>query len=381
MSTHKPWLAPLLVFAACSGAGSETTGSTTEVSSTGTSEAATTGSASTGPTPTTGATGTSGDDTTAAPTTGTPDGTTSTTASTDDPTTGDTTTDSTTGAVDPPMTFEEVVDGELELISEGHDFTEGPIWSPAGYLLFSDIPANTIFRWQEGGPSEAFITPSGNSNGLDFDAMGRLIAAEHGPRRVSRREIGEDAQTIVDEFEGQQLNSPNDLIIRSDGTIYFTDPPYGIQPQDQELAFQGVFRVDPRGQISLIADDFDRPNGIALSPDETILYVADTAAEHVRSFAVQPGGEVTGGEVFVDLQSDLQGNPDGMAVDVFGDLFVTGGGGVRVVTPAGAVLGTIMVPEQVTNCTFGDPDGMALFLTAQSRVYRIRLKVKGVGLP
>jgi gluconolactonase len=377
MSAHKPWLVPLLVFAACSGSGSETTGSTGDTGSTGTTGAATTGTASTGPTPTTGATGTSGDDTTAAPTTGTPD----TTASTDDPTTGGTTMDATTGAVDPPMTFEEIVDGELELISEGHNFTEGPIWHPDGFLLYSDIPANTIFRWQEGGQGEAFITPSGNSNGLDLDAMGLLIAAEHGPRRLSRRVLGEDAQTIVDQFEGQKLNSPNDLIIRSDGTIYFTDPPYGIQPQDQELAFQGVFRVDPRGQISLIADDFDRPNGIALSPDETILYVADTATEQVRKFAVQPGGEVTGGEVFVDLQSDLQGNPDGMAVDVFGDLFVTGGGGVRVVTPAGALLGTIMVPEQVTNCTFGDPDGMALFLTAQSRVYRIRLKVKGVGLP
>jgi len=301
--------------------------------------------------------------------------------STTDPTSTTATTDGTTGTIDPPKTFEEVIDGELEMIADGHQFTEGPVWSPDGYLLYSDIPADTIFRWQEGSGAESFIDPSGNSNGLAFDAMGRLLAAEHGPRRVSRRVLGEDAQTIVDQFEGKKLNSPNDLALRSDGTIYFTDPPYGIQPQDQELAFNGVFRVDPQGALSLIADDFDRPNGIVLSPDESILYVADTAKEHVRKFAVQPGGEVTGGEVFVDLQSDLTGNPDGMAVDVFGDLFVTGGGGVRVVTPAGELLGTIMVPEQVTNCTFGDPDGMALFLTASSRVYRIRLKVKGAGLP
>ena len=289
--------------------------------------------------------------------------------------------ESTTGTVLPPMSLEDVVDGELEQIADGHMFTEGPVWSPEGYLLYSDIPANTIFRWVEGNGSEAFITPSGNSNGLTFDAMGQLLAAEHGNRRVSRRTVGEDAQTVVDQYMGQKLNSPNDLIERSDGTIYFTDPPYGIQPNQQELDFQGVFRVDPLGEISLIADDFDRPNGIVLSPDEKTLYVADTATEQVRSFDVQPGGEALGGAVFVDLKSDLQGNPDGMAIDVFGDLYVTGGGGVRVVTPAGAVLGTIMVPGGVTNCTFGDPDGMALFLTAPPNVYRIRLKVKGAGLP
>ncbi|MBA3550578.1 MAG: SMP-30/gluconolactonase/LRE family protein [Nannocystis sp.] len=279
------------------------------------------------------------------------------------------------------MSLDDIVDGELELIAGEHAFTEGPAWSAEGHLLYSDIPANTIFRWTEGEGSSAFITPSGNSNGLIFDPMGRLLAAEHGGRRISRRVIGQDAMTVVDQFEGKKLNSPNDLVLRSDGTLYFTDPPYGIQPQDQELAFQGVFRVDPRGQISLVADDFDRPNGIVLSPDETTLYVADTAKEHVRSFAVQAGGEVTGGAVFVDLQSDLQGNPDGMAVDTFGDIYVTGGGGVRVVSPAGVVLGTIMVPQGVTNCTFGDADGMALFFTAPPNVYRMRLKVKGAGSP
>lgn len=366
---------------ACGGGGGETT---TDAGSTSTDATGTTTETGTDATTTSTETGTTDTSTSTAPTstsdpttTGTPPTGTSTDATTTDATT---TTSTTTGAIDPPMSLEDVVDGELELIADGHMFTEGPIWSPDGYLLYSDIPANTIFRWSEGEQASAFINPSGNSNGLAFDLEGRLLAAEHGGRRISRRVIGEqNAETLAGEFEGQSLNSPNDIAVRSDGTIYFTDPPYGIQPNQQELDFQGVFRIDPQGQLSLIADDFDRPNGIALAPDESLLYVADTNAEHVRVFDVQADGNAVGGQVFVDLQSDQPGNPDGMAIDAFGDLFVSGGGGVRVVTPAGELLGTIQVPEQVTNCKFGDPDGKALFITAQARVYRIRLKVQGAG--
>ncbi|HEY0137859.1 MAG TPA: SMP-30/gluconolactonase/LRE family protein [Nannocystis sp.] len=382
MSSREIWLASLLL-TACGGSPSDTTGTTgteatgatsTGVETTGTGEPTTTTTMTTPDTTTDTPTGPSTTDTTTDTTGG------STTGGTTGSTTGSTT-DTTTDPVDPPASLEDVVDGELEMIADGHQFTEGPVWSLEGHLLYSDIPANTIFKWVEGGASEPFITPSGNSNGLAFDSMGRLLAAEHGNRRISRRVLGEDAQPVADGFEGKQLNSPNDLIIRSDGTIYFTDPPYGIQPNQQEQPFNGVFRVDTQGQLSLVSDDFERPNGIVLSPDETTLYVADTAKEHVRSFAVAPDGVATGGDVFADLTSDLVGGPDGMAVDVFGDIFVTGGGGVRVVTPAGDLLGTIMVPEQATNCTFGDPDGMSLFITAQARVYRIRLKVKGLGLP
>ncbi len=291
---------------------------------------------------------------------------------------GGETTAGTTGApVDPPGSLEDIVDGELEQISSGHMFTEGPAWSVAGgFLLFSDIPANTIFKWQEGGAATSYIQPSGNSNGLEYDGAGKLFAARHGSRSVVQLEPAE--AVVADVFDGKKLNSPNDLIIRSDGTIYFTDPPYGINPNQQEQEHQGLYRVDPGGVIWLLASDFDRPNGVALSPDESKLYVADTAGEHVRVFAVDPNGDAHGGEVFIDLKSDLPGDPDGMAVDEFGDLYVSGGGGVRVVTPDGALLGTIEVPEVVTNCAFGDADGKALFLTAQSKVYRIRLKVKGM---
>ena len=275
------------------------------------------------------------------------------------------------------MSLEDIVDGELEMIADGHMFTEGPVWSPEGFLLYSDIPADTIFRWKEGEGSAPFITPSGNSNGLAFDGMGRLLAAEHGGRRISRRVIGEAAEGLAGTWMGESLNSPNDVVWRSDGTIYFTDPPYGIDMGMQVLTFQGVFRIDPQGVLHLVADDFDRPNGISLSPDESRLYVDDTTLEHVRVFDVMPDGSTNGGELFVDLASDLPGDPDGMAVDEFGDLYVTGGGGVRVVTPDAQVLGTISVPESATNCKFGDADGMALFITAPPRVYRIRLKVAG----
>jgi gluconolactonase len=366
-----------LLAGACGGSGTETG----DESSGGTGPGSTSGVTSSGST----------GDTTGTPTSGEPGTTSSSSSGGEMPTTtGETTTvamtseggsESSTGTVAPPASLEEVVDGEPEAIREALMFPEGPVWSvDGGYLLFSDIPANTIYRWTENGGSEAFISPSGNSNGLIFDAMGRLLAAEHGNRRISRRVIGEmAATTVVDNFEGQKLNSPNDLVMSTSGSIYFTDPPYGINMNQQELDFQGVFWIDPEGALTVLADDFDRPNGIALSPDESILYVDDTAKEHVRRFDVQPDGNAFGGEVFIDLQSDLPGNPDGMAVDEFGDLYVTGGGGVRVVTPEGTLLGTIEIPESATNCKFGGADGRSLFVTAPPRVYRVAMKVKGAG--
>lgn len=373
MVSRSLWLAPLLLLA-CGGS-SGTTDAETGTTTTGGMMEATTSGTTSGPTtevpePTSGPEVTSTTSTTSGATEGDTSGTV-------DPTSGS---DSSTGAA-APMSLDDVVDGDLELISDGHMFTEGPLWSPDGYLLFSDIPADTIFRWTEANGSEAFITPSGNSNGLAFDGMGRLLAAEHGGRRISRRVIGEDAALVVGEYMGLPLNSPNDVVWRSDGTLYFTDPPYGINPNDQEQPFQGVFRVDPNGDIFLIADDFDRPNGLVLSPDESLLYVDDTALEHVRVFDVMADGSTSGGGVFVALPSDLPGDPDGMAIDEFGDVYVTGGGGVRVVTPDAEVLGTIAVPESATNCKFGGDDGRWLFITAPPRVYRVHLKVAGVDMP
>lgn len=368
------WLS-LFVLAACgdSSMTSETSATSTDASTSTSTSTVTAGSSggTTQEAPTGGET-TAPEPTSAGPTSAGEDSTSTGAATSEGATEG------TTGAVEPPMSLDEVVDGELELIADGHMFTEGPQWSPEGFLLYTDIPADTIFRWAEGEGSAPYASPSGNANGLAFDGMGRLLAARHGPREVARFDAPDMTTALAGAYMGQKLNSPNDLVVRSDGTIYFTDPPYGIAPNQQELGFQGVFRIDPQGQLSLVAQDFDRPNGIALSPDESRLYVDDTALEHVRVFAVEPDGAAVGGEVFVDLASDLQGDPDGMAVDVFGDLYVTGGGGVRVVTPDGVVLGTIAVPESATNCAFGDPDGMALFITAPPRVYRQRLKVAGI---
>lgn len=364
MTARITWFAASLLLACGSSGATDAdtgAGSTSEASeSSGASEASGTGA----PTTSTGSTGVASTGTGAGETSGAPD-----------PTTGGES--SSGGVVDPPASLDDIVDGELEVIADGHMFTEGPVWSPEGYLLYSDIPADTIFRWTEGEGSAPFITPSGNSNGLAFDGMGRLLAAEHGGRRISRRVIGEAAEGLAGAWMGESLNSPNDVVWRSDGTIYFTDPPYGIDMGMQVLGFQGVFRIDPQGVLALVADDFDRPNGISLSPDESRLYVDDTTLEHVRVFDVMPDGSTGGGGLFVDLKSDLAGDPDGMAVDEFGDLYVTGGGGVRVVTPDAQVLGTISVPESATNCKFGDADGKALFITAPPRVYRVRLKVAG----
>lgn len=371
MPRYAPGIFTLLL--ACGGGSPGETDTSTGTSTTSTSSSSTATDATTETTTTE---TTTTPTTVEPPTTGTPTTTTTETATEATTTTTETTT-TTTGPVDPPQSLDDIVDGELELIADGHMFTEGPAWSPEGFLVYTDIPASTIFRWSEGEQPTPLVQPSGNANGLAFDAMGRLLAAEHGNRRLSRRTLGEDAETIADQYQGQKLNSPNDLTIRSDGTIYFTDPPYGISPNQQELPFQGVFRVDPQGGLSLVADDFERPNGIVLSPDETRLYVSDTTKEHVRVFSVAADGSTAGGEVFVDLKSNLPGDPDGMTIDVFGDLYVTGGGGVRVVSPDGAVLGTIEVPGSATNCTFGDADGMALYITAPPRVYRIRLEVAG----
>jgi gluconolactonase len=361
----------LLAAPACAGDDSSTSATTT-------GDTETTASTSTDSTSSSTTTSTSGESTTTSSSSST-SSTSSTSAGTTDATTGD---DTTTGGLPPPpASLEEVIDGEVELIAGDHIFTEGPVWDPQqGALLYSDIPADTIFRWKTGEGASEFRKPSGRSNGLIFDQEGRLLACEHQNRRLSRTE-GDTVVTVVDNFEGKKLNSPNDLVVRSDGAIFFTDPPYGIQPDQQELPYQGVFRVDPRGTLHLLVDDFERPNGVVLSPDESTLYVADSAKKHLRAFAVDDQGDLSQDQIFLDMDAPGDGVPDGIAVDHLGDLLATGPGGVWVITREGDHLGTIPVPEIAANVAFGGDDGKTLFITARTSVYAIRLKHAGLGWP
>lgn len=258
------------------------------------------------------------------------------------------------------------------------------MWDYAdGYLLFSDIRANQIKKWSPGKDVETFREPSGNSNGLTYDKEGCLVACEHGNRRLSRTEKDGTTRTLVDHFQGRHLNSPNDVVVKSDGSIYFTDPPYGIGPEEQELPFQGVFRLSPdNGEPKLLVKDFDRPNGLAFSPDEKLLYVADSSdRRHVRVFVDNEDGSLIKGRVFAEIRSEEPGNPDGMKVDVEGHLYVAAAGGVWVFAPTGKLLGVIRVPETPANCAWGDSDWRSLYITARTSLYRVRLDVRGIRVP
>ena len=270
----------------------------------------------------------------------------------------------------------------VERIAGGLRFTEGPVWR-GDHLLFSDIPSNRIARWRalpEGPELTTFRTPSGNCNGLTLDRSGRLVACEHSGRRVIRVEADDSVTVLADRYQGARLNSPNDVVVRSDGSIYFTDPPYGLRNavEGKELPYNGVFCQTPEGQMLLIADDFERPNGLAFSPDETMLYVDDTARHHIRSFAVGPDGGVSGGGVFAELRAAEPGGPDGMKVDVEGNVYCTGSGGIWVFAPTGRKLGRIVLPEQPANLAWGDADWRTIFVTARTSVYRLRASVPGI---
>ncbi len=270
-----------------------------------------------------------------------------------------------------------VESGDPERLATGFQFTEGPVWMPDGYLLFSDIPADRIFKWSPDGEPEIWREPSGNSNGLTIDQKGRLIACEHGNRRVSLTESDGTVVTLADRTQDGRLNSPNDVTVKSDGTIYFTDPPYGIKPEQAEQPCNGVYRIFPDGTIERLADDFDRPNGLAFSPDESILYIADSPHRHVRAFDVEPDGTLANSRVFAEMDHPQPGSPDGMKLDSEGHLYVAGATGVWVFEPDGTRLGVIVTPERPANCAWGDADRMSLYITARTSLYRIRVKVPG----
>ena len=272
----------------------------------------------------------------------------------------------------------ELLDSPIEELATGFAFTEGPLWHPDGFWIFSDIPNNRINKVTPQGDVEVFREPSGNSNGLTFDRQGRLLACEHGNRRVSRTSADGTVETLVDRFAGKRLNSPNDVVVHSCGAVYFTDPPYGIKPNQQEQAHNGVYRVDGEGQMLLLADDFERPNGLAFSPDESILYIDDSHHQHIRAFDVADDGSLHNGRLFADLSDPGDGVPDGMKIDRDGRVFATNARGLWVFDGDGSPLGVIETPQVPANCAWGE-DGRTLLMTARTSVYTVRVKTAGIA--
>ena len=278
-------------------------------------------------------------------------------------------------------------EADVEQIATNCQFTEGPLWNATGqFLLFSDIPANKMRKWDADSGMTIFRDPSGKSNGLTYDKGGHLIACEHANRRVSFTTADGEVITIASHYQGKRLNSPNDIVVKSDGSLYFTDPPYGLSAafgaeSEKELDFQGVYRLSADYEtLTLLVDDFDRPNGICFSPDESILYINDTERMHVRAFDVQSDGTIANGRVFGEEEGD-NGKPDGMKVDVQGNVYLTGPNGIWVFASNGTHLGIILVPERAANLAWGGDDWKTLFITASTSVYRIACKIAGVAVP
>jgi gluconolactonase len=283
-------------------------------------------------------------------------------------------------------------------LAEGFQFTEGPIWIPEGqgYLLFSDPNANRIYRYTSDGQLSVFREQSGyagadvaeyrqpGSNGLTLDREGRLTINEHGNRRVSRLEKTGAVTVLADRYEGKRLNSPNDLVYRSDGTLFFTDPPFGLprfsEDPRKELPYSGVYALS-QGKLRLLTTELTGPNGIALSPDERYLYVGnwDEKKKVVMRYEVRPDGTVANGMVFFDM-TGAPGEEaiDGVKLDQQGNMYVAGPGGLWVLSPAGKHLGTIFAPKHIHNMAWGDADGKTLYLCAQSGLYRMPLRIAGI---
>jgi gluconolactonase len=285
---------------------------------------------------------------------------------------------------------------KIEKLAGGFAFTEGPVWMSDGSVLFSDIPNNAIMKWTPGGKVSTFRKPSGydkddapagafiGSNGLILDKEGRLVICEHGNGRVTRLEKDGKLTVLADKFEGRRLNSPNDAIYKSDGSLYFTDPPYGFPNLDddpkKELKFNGVYRL-AGGKLQLLIKDMTKPNGIGFSPDEKVIYIAnsDPARKIWMRYNVKPDGALANGKVFSDVTAETEdGLPDGLKIDALGNVWATGPGGVWIFSPAGKLLGKIQPPEVPANLVFGDKDGKTLYMTARTGFYRIRVNVAGL---
>ncbi len=238
--------------------------------------------------------------------------------------------------------------------------------------MYSDGPEVTTYR-----------RPSGNSNGLTLDRSGRLIVCESSTRRITRTEVDGSVSVLAEKYEGKRINSPNDVVVRSDGSIYFTDPftlfSFGKPVPPQELSFNGVFRIAPDGELMLLVDDFQTPNGLCFSPDESILYINDTRQRHIRAFNVSPEGSLSNGRMFFEMQTQERGAPDGMKVDQQGNVYCTGPSGIWIIEPGGKYLGRIIMPEMPANFAWGDSDWKTLYVTARTSIYRLRLNIPGVA--
>ncbi|WP_036385186.1 SMP-30/gluconolactonase/LRE family protein [Muricauda sp. MAR_2010_75] len=292
-------------------------------------------------------------------------------------------------------------DAEIEVLAEGFTWSEGPVWvKEGGFLLFSDVPQNTIFKWKEGEGITEFLKPSGytgilpysgepGSNGLIINNEGELVACEHGDRRVTRMPlVGGGKFSLTDTWEGKRFNSPNDVVQASNGTYYFTDPPYGLPGREKseirEIDAFGVYKIDAGGKVEMVIDSLTFPNGVALSPDEKTLYVtqSDPKAPYILAYDVKSNGSLENGRIFFDASSmvkpGLPGMPDGVKVDQNGTIFSTGPGGVLIITPKGELLGRIDTGQPTANCAWGD-DGSVLYMTANNFLMRIKTKTVGDG--
>ncbi|QDS89206.1 Gluconolactonase precursor [Rosistilla ulvae] len=287
-------------------------------------------------------------------------------------------------------------DAKIEVLASGFTWSEGPLWVPEedGYVLLSDIPRNSIFRWDAKRGVSLFMSPSGytgntyyglepGANGLALDAKGQVMMCEHGDRRVSVLTRDGGKRTLVDNYQGKRLNSPNDLVLHSSGAIYFTDPPYGMPKRyddpRRELDFCGVYHLATDGTLTLISKELARPNGIGLSPDEKTLYVAQSDPKQAiwARFALNDDGTAGAMSILYDATDQvgkLPGLPDGLAVDPQGNLWASGPGGIYVFEPSGKLIGRLLTGQRTSNCTLGGPDGKDLFITADSYLCRVRLR-------
>ena len=302
--------------------------------------------------------------------------------------------------LDPALDALLAPDARIEVLSSGYKWSEGPVWKD-GALLFSDVPNNVVWRWKEGAGATMYLRPSGytgsvprggepGSNGLAVDALGRLTLCQHGDRRIARWDPAAKVfETVADRYEGKRFNSPNDVVVRPNGDVYFSDPIYGLEGHEKdpkrEIPWSGVYRkpASGKGDVQLLDKEMTYPNGLAFSPDGKTLYVSQSDPNQAIwvVFDVTPDGGVKNRRVFFDAtaaaKAGKKGLPDGMKIDVAGNLFATGPGGVYVITPAGKHLGTIVTGEPTANCAFGD-DGQTLYMTANDKLTRVRLRTRGL---